>query len=138
MKSTEIFNLKGSTSLTNNAIFRNYFNLKKTILIFILNLGVLSVIAQSGFKIEGSLQSKNNGETVPFATVALHQSSDSALVSGTITNADGIFRLSTTKPDNCFLEISHLGFEPKNVEISFNENQEINIGIILLNENIVE
>ncbi|HKL33473.1 MAG TPA: outer membrane beta-barrel family protein [Tangfeifania sp.] len=124
MKTTEIFNF---TELK-----------KRTFFVFILNLLFLSATAQNAFKIEGSLQSKNNREAIPFATLALHSSSDSSLVSGTISNGEGNFQLSADKQEEYFLKISHLGFDPETVDISFNEIQEINIGVILLNEKTVK
>ncbi|MFW5756736.1 MAG: carboxypeptidase-like regulatory domain-containing protein, partial [Tangfeifania sp.] len=113
MKPTGIFGFKINTPQKNDAFLSIDINLKKTILIFILNLGILSVVAQPAFKIEGSLQAKNSNEAIPFATIALHQTSDSSLVSGTISNADGNFELGTSAPDEYFLEISHLGYDPE-------------------------
>jgi hypothetical protein len=116
----------------------NLSEIKTSILFFILSLGMQSAIAQTEFKVEGTLQSKTASEGVPFATVTLHRLSDSSLISGTITNAAGIFQLSINKPENCLLEISHLGFEPESVEIIFNEKRKINTGIIFLNEKTLE
>lgn len=116
----------------------NFRETKTSILIFMLSLAIQSAIAQTEFRIEGTLQSKTAGEAVPYATVTLHRLPDSAFVSGTITNAAGNFQLSINEPEDCLLEISHLGYKPESVEIIFNEKREINTGIIFLNEKTLE
>ena len=138
MKSTGFFNYQVNTTQKDGANFRIHNNLKETLLFIVLNLVILSASAQPALKIEGSLQSKTTSEVVPFATIALHRSSDSLLISGTITNAEGNFQLNANKQEECFLEISHLGFDPETVEIKLNERQEINTGVIFLNEKTVK
>lgn len=138
MKTTEILNFEVKDNHKNSVFFKISTNIKRSLLLFILNVTFLCAIAQPEFKIEGSLQSGNSNEVIPFATVALHRLSDSTLVSGTLSNAEGNFQLSTNKSGEYFLEISHLGFDVESVEISFSEGREINTGIIILSEKTVK
>ncbi|QIA09349.1 outer membrane beta-barrel family protein [Draconibacterium halophilum] len=138
MEFTRIFDLKEKTITKNKANLDGCINLKKLLLLFILSMITFSVFAQPTFTIEGALQSKNNGEVVPFATLALHRLPDSSLVSGTISNAQGNFQISANEKGKYFLEISHIGFNAKTVNVNLNEKTKICTDEILLNEKTVK
>lgn len=52
-----------------------------------------------------------NGEAIPFATVSLHLTEDSSLVTGTSTDMDGYFVLSIPVKGSYYLKASSIGYE---------------------------
>ena len=67
-----------------------------------------------------SLQIKvldSSNAPIEYANVALYLSSDTSLVYGGITNAEGVFQLEEIKPQNYILKVSYIGYA--NYETTF-------------------
>ncbi len=74
-----------------------------------------------GGSIKGIVKDKQMNEPVEYATVAVYSMSDSTLIDGTITGADGAFELKKLKPGNYFVEVSFIGYNRaavRNIPIS--------------------
>ncbi len=52
------------------------------------------------------------GEPVAFATVALHQTTDSALITGIAADLDGVFTLPSPETGAYYLQLSAVGYQP--------------------------
>ena len=73
--------------------------------VLVLSMAVSVVSAQ---KISGSVK-EPNGQPATYATVTLHQSSDSALVKGAITGDDGAFEIYGAAAGKYFLKANLIG-----------------------------
>ena len=60
--------------------------------------------------ISGRVVDNDNDEAVPSATIALWATSDSTLVTGTITQPDGSFSLSDLRPGQYSVHVSYVGY----------------------------
>lgn len=65
------------------------------------------------FRISGVVRDGKSLELLPYANVII-----AGTASGTSTNSDGFFSITTQEPDSLRLIISHLGYNPKNISIS--------------------
>lgn len=81
-------------------------------LCFILLL--TGVKAQNG-QIFGLVADAGDDAPIEFATIALYNSADSALVGGTVAQEDGSFRINKLNPGNYFLRIAFIGYEADTV-----------------------
>lgn len=62
------------------------------------------------YKILGLVKAKGSSEQLPYATISIDGTN-----SGTATNSDGFFALSTQKTDSLKIKISYIGFNPTEV-----------------------
>ena len=69
--------------------------------------------ARSQGVITGKVIEQDRNEPIPSATVALWTASDSSLVTGTITLADGTFSLEGLRPGSYDVHVSFVGFTTK-------------------------
>lgn len=87
-----------------------------TIVLFVI---ISSSLSAQNFRISGTVVEAGNNAPVEFATVAVKDKADNVILSGTSTELDGRFVL-TTPHENVYVEVSFLGMAPKKVEeISF-------------------
>ncbi len=102
-------------------IFVKIFILKKFFLIFFL------LISKSGFcqSISGFVTDAT-GEKIPFANVYLKNTK-----TGTSTNEKGFYELKNIQKGNYILVVSVVGYQPKSIRISINNDQNINQDFVL-------
>lgn len=101
-----------------------------TLLIFII-LTITFVKGQNN-SISGQIFDQRN-QTIIGANVALLNPSDSTIITGTVTNLDGYFKISTKRTGKVIIKISFMGFQ----EIFINKELgklPINLGKITLKE----
>ncbi len=110
------------------------FHLKFSILILIM-IRVVFVNAQNSVSISGSIKDHKTKEVLPFVTITLKNTKDSALVQGTVTNEEGRFTLSNIKSGNYYTEVVFIGYK------SFKQNvyvgtlsQYLDLGTLELEE----
>src|SRR5690554_8228355 len=105
--------------------------MRTIIFLFALLLSVSSFAqAQTGM-IKGTITSQENSEPLSFSNVAVYQVSDSSLITGSITDADGRFSI-TIKDGVYYLKISAVGFatyHSQNVSVNA-RHQIIDLSII--------
>lgn len=107
--------------------------MRNLVLLFVCTILSTSVtLAQS---IKGKVNN-TAGEPIPFANVTLHQKTDSTLISGTTTNSDGNFEMKVGNPQNSFIQVSYIGYETQNIEIS-DSHLQITLNPITLDEVVV-
>lgn len=81
-------------------------------LLILLFWFLISINGFSQSAINGSVLDVTDKSPVEYASVAIFSALDSSLVAGSITGQDGKFLISNLKPDNYFLKVSFLGYEP--------------------------
>lgn len=74
----------------------------------------VSSINTDKITISGKLVQGSNEEPLPFATIALYDSSDSTVVNNTLTEVEGTFALDMP-PGKYYAEITYIGFEDKTI-----------------------
>ena len=104
--------------------------MKKLILVCAAVLAVHSLFAQ---KIIGKLVNNTNKQAVEYASVALYQTADSALIAGTVSDAEGNFELSNLKPGSYYMTAQFVGFKRMSRnDLKLVRNQDLNLGTLVL------
>ncbi len=99
-----------------------------------LLLLITSITAQAQ-NIRGKVSFEKDKTPIQFATVALLQLPDSAMITGVITLTDGGYLLEKIKPGNYFLRASFVGYRSNGKGITVNEGEgEIVVDTIYLAE----
>ncbi|MEZ4800964.1 MAG: TonB-dependent receptor, partial [Flavobacteriales bacterium] len=102
--------------------------------IFLFSLISITSISQTAV-ISGEIKDKTNDSPLPFVTVVLKSQADSSLVTGTITDDNGMFQLNGIHSGNYILEASFLGYVTNSQNLFVgNLNQFFNVGIVYLTE----
>jgi outer membrane receptor protein involved in Fe transport len=111
-------------------IFKKYF------FICIFSVIHFSLLAQNQLvTLSGMVKNKTDKTALPYVNIALKTEKDSSLVSGTITNEEGRFKLSEVKSGNYYLEISYIGFQAfKQAVLVGQLSNFLDLGLIELNE----
>lgn len=71
------------------------------------------------FTLKGKVIDETTGKALEFATVALKKLRDSSLVSGTISNTTGDFKIMELPPGGYFVEIAFIGYEKYTSRVVF-------------------
>ena len=67
--------------------------------------------------ITGGVRDKQSGSPLPYAHIVLKSAADSAFVTGSISNEEGIFLLTKVPPGGYFLEASFIGYASQRVPL---------------------
>lgn len=94
-------------------------------------------LALSAQRISGTVSDTEN-KPIQFANVALYSLPDSTLVTGTVTNQQGEFSLTSNGVKDAFLEISFIGYETQMVPAFSEQTIVLNDDNQLLGEVIVK
>lgn len=114
----------------------SFVNLKSLILIIVLSGGA-RIDAQEKHSVTGKLIEINSNQNVAFASVALIKASDSAPVSGTITDENGVFTISQAPTGNYRLFISAIGYKPVTQNINIINTGTVDVGTIVLQDTVI-
>lgn len=91
--------------------------------------------AAAPFAIKGKLQIAGTAQPLEFATVSVFDAADSSLVTGGLTDANGIFNIPI-KPGQYYLRIQFMGFQDITLsEISISKQTKVfDAGIVVIKE----
>src|SRR6056297_580940 len=93
-------------------------------------------------KVTGKVIDASNNEPLEYATVKLLNITDSALVTGSVTNSDGEFLIETKKTGRFMLQVNFIGYTKTRKDINIPKAvRNVDVGIIKINpaaENIAE
>lgn len=88
--------------------------IKSFLLLIMLLVSVANLRGQNkSVTVSGITKDKVTKLALPFVNVSLKSSADATLITGTITNEEGRFSLSTNKSGNYILEFSYIGYKTK-------------------------
>jgi outer membrane receptor protein involved in Fe transport len=109
---------------------------QKIIFTFAFFLSVTFSIAQnSSVTISGMVEDKDSKEVLPYVNVILKSSEDSTLVSGTVTDEEGIFMIKDVETGKYLLEVSFLGLNKKTVQVQVGRLAEfLDMGVIQMEQ----
>ncbi|MFQ3214715.1 MAG: hypothetical protein ACJAT1_001085 [Marivirga sp.] len=92
---------------------------------------------QTTVSVSGNIKDKASGEALPFVNIVLKKPADTSLITGTLTNYNGLFPLAEITSGEYLLEASYIGFNTYTTMLFVGANSEyLNIGSILLEQNI--
>jgi len=86
-------------------------------------------------KICGTVQDSISGKLIPYTTIRLFNIVDSTLITGCITDNNGIFCLTDIIYGKYYIVIDFIGYNKKSIEINL-DNKKMELKIILTNSNI--
>lgn len=87
-------------------------------------------------RIQGSVQDQANNEPLEYANVVLYQPSDSSLVNGVVTQANGSFLLEDIPPGTYYLQVQFIGYENQHTgNITLTRGQILSVGAISVSAN---
>lgn len=92
-------------------------------------------VALQAQNIKGKVAFEADKTPVPYATVALLELPDSALLTGVITLSDGGYLLEKVKPGEYFIKVSYVGYQPDGKAVTVGDGQaEVELDTIFLSE----
>lgn len=101
----------------------------KSRFLFILFL----VASQFGFsQLKGKIVDKNDLTPLEYATVALYSQSPRKLITGVVTNTNGVFSFDKLKKGKYSIEISFIGYQPNKKENIVFSGDKKDLGILKL------
>ncbi|MCU0365222.1 MAG: outer membrane beta-barrel protein, partial [Ignavibacteriaceae bacterium] len=124
----------------------------KSLFKFLLLIPIISVIAFAqqrqgnfpGGSISGKVIDSSTKHTIEYANIVVFSQKDSSMVTGGVTNSEGLFNLSIDRPGNFRVEVRFIGYDTEVIETAIGQgNFNIDLGEIqihptaLLLENIV-
>ncbi len=102
---------------------------------YIVWLLLVTTVTAQAQNIRGKVCLEEDRSPVPFATVALVQLPDSAMITGVITLTDGGYTLEKVKPGNYFIRVSFVGYETSGKSTVVAEGDaEVAVDTIFLHE----
>ena len=110
----------------------------KLICICITLVSFRSFASDIKWTITGTITEYETNETIPYATVALYSKTDSSLITGVITNEDGVFSLEKISQGTYYLKISFMGYQDYTIDpLILNASEKtVDLGTIQLKPNI--
>ena len=92
------------------------------------------------FIIKGTIVEKGTNTPMEYANVSVYHSSDSALVTGGITDVEGAFRIGNLTPGQFYVEANFIGFNKtriNNIQIT-PDHRQVDLGIVKLEPSTLE
>ncbi|WP_158837841.1 outer membrane beta-barrel protein [Polaribacter sp. L3A8] len=97
---------------------------------------VLALIASqvATAQLTGKITDSEDNSPLEYATLALYNSGNKILVTGVVTNLEGLFSIENVKPGNYYLEASFIGYQIKTVKpvVINKKGERKNVGTISL------
>ena len=108
--------------------------MKKLLLLILMSVSVIQAMAQRN--ITGKVLESDSQEPVAQTTVRLLKT-DSTLVTGTLTNLDGLFRVKAPSAGNFIVQITCVGFKPFTKNVKVTADKDIALGTINLDPDAI-
>ncbi len=100
-------------------------------------IGLFVTLHAQQKQLTGTITVRGSNQAIPFANVALYDTTDSTMISGTTSNFDGKFDISPVAVGSYSLRISVIGYEPMTKLIEVSDTSDNNTGIICLQKKVV-
>lgn len=109
--------------------------LSKIVFIILILLGNISLMAQqkNAHIILGEIKDGSTQTAISYATISIVNAATKQILSGTISNGEGVFSLKTTATD-FYVEVSFMGFKTKTIKDFDVTKSRINLGTVILEE----
>lgn len=100
-------------------------------ILFLLLTSSYFMAQESSIKITGVLVEDATSQPIPYATVVINDKNTKKIISGTTSDDNGKFSISTSNP-NFYVEINFMGFETKRITEFKITNGKVALGKIML------
>ncbi|MBK7629951.1 MAG: TonB-dependent receptor [Ignavibacteriales bacterium] len=112
------------------------------ILLAIINVQFYSQRNPSGINggnVSGTVLDFESKHTIEYANIVLLSDKDSSLITGTVSDINGVFSLSKIQQGKYLLEVRFIGYKNENYDIEITPNNKmINLGEIYIKPNALE
>lgn len=109
--------------------------MKKLKLICALLAFVATTAVAQNYVVTGTVLDKKSGQAMEMVGAALLRT-DSTMVRGMTTNAQGMFKLKTSTPGRYILRVSFIGYDTHYANVQLSEQRDsVNIGVVRLSTN---
>lgn len=99
---------------------------------FIAVMGCLGAFAQKG-QVVGKVKDKQSGDAMLYVTVSVHNTGDTSLVTGGITDTEGQFKLDDVPTGKKYLfKCSFIGYATQYLPLDFTASKVIDLGEVVL------
>ena len=85
------------------------------LLFFFLIISTISEANVSG-TVKGLIIDKEDGQPLEFVSVAIYNTPDKSLVTGTVSNEEGVFEIKGLPVGDYYLEVTYIGYNKASVE----------------------
>ena len=98
--------------------------LRKTYVLFLLALGQFGIAQE--ITIKGQVLEESKSSPIEYATIAIHSTTDSSLLAGTVTNEGGKFEMTEKVNENYYVAVQFVGFESYHSEsLAFGQSRDL-------------
>ena len=98
------------------------------------NLVLFANNSLDGGTITGRIIDSKSNETIPYVNIIL-KSQSGDIITGTITDKDGVFKISNIKETTFIVSIQYIGYKTINKEIILDvDTNKLNLGTLILEE----
>ena len=126
-----VFRISDDFCTEDQAMKRLYF------LLFLFILPLFCFGQVKSVTLSGILHDKESKRPLSYVSVVLKSESDSTFISGTMTNEEGRYTLSSILPGNYILEASYIGYQTKYTSALVGKLSEyLDLGVVELEETI--
>lgn len=106
--------------------------IKKTLsLFFLIATGSFAFAQENEIEVIGTLVEEDTSQAVPYATVVINDKTTTKIITGTTSDDNGSFSITTTTPD-FYIEISFMGYKTKTISTFSVVNGIVDLGTIVL------
>jgi hypothetical protein len=113
---------------------QNLLSIKTLLMGVVISAGTMIISCKTlpAQTISGTVKEMETGIAIPYANIALFDSTTTILMAGSISNDDGEFQIKQAPAGNFKLRISAIGYETYLIEIEKKDVQDLNIDPIHL------
>lgn len=88
-----------------------------------------ALIETAATSISGKVIDQETKMPVEYASIAIYSAKDSTLVTGTITDIDGNFKITGLNPGEYYIQVNFVGFEKKETEKISLSNRKLSVNV---------
>ena len=107
--------------------------MKYLTILFVILFSSISLWSQN-YRFFGQVLDQTNQTPIEYATITIHQASDSSLLEGVVSDQEGRFSIKAKSAEPVFLQIQFLGYQSFRSEL-YTDDGNVPIGIIGLSIN---
>jgi len=118
---------------------KSIFSFIPRTLLIIVTTAVVAVAQTTPVTLSGTVKEAKNKVLMPYVNVTLLTPTDSAFVTGAITNEEGLFTLAGVKPGNYLLKTTYIGYRARLQPVLVGQLSEfLNVGTLELTEEVAQ
>lgn len=113
--------------------------MKSVLLGLLLVFPAVTALSQPVITLSGTVKEARSKAALPFVNVTLLNPTDSAFVTGAITDEAGLFSIGSVRPGNYLLRTTYIGYQTRAQSVRVGQLSEfLNLGTIELAEEVAQ